>query len=252
MKEYTLRAWGQEFILNNNSDKFDRATKEIGDNASPEALLGVYDRLGGLILDKNRNRIQDGLFWERSKQWEEDRAKYIKFLEETTSSKQEKLKDMGELRLVNLDHLRSFSGNLLSINIGLIGAIAAVYISNSANILNHRCILWGLILLLTNTVLLIFYSAIVLVEENRKLVDRYEFIEKTFNEIIELAHEFAIETKSFLVFDQTYLSKIKQFAKQEKDKMHSDAKNSWSANWLYLFSALSFIGLILVFFGIIN
>lgn len=62
MQEIKLKAWGEEFILNNNSGKLDRTTQEVGDKASPEALLGVYDKLAGLILDKDKKIVSNGIF----------------------------------------------------------------------------------------------------------------------------------------------------------------------------------------------
>lgn len=65
MKEYRLKAWGDEFTLNNNSGKFDRAAQEVGDKATPEAFLAAYDKLAGLILDKTGKKIENGIFVKR-------------------------------------------------------------------------------------------------------------------------------------------------------------------------------------------
>lgn len=66
MQEVTLKVGDQEYILNNNSGKYSRVFDEIrgaGRNATPEQILVHYDRFGGLILDKNRNKIENGKFW---------------------------------------------------------------------------------------------------------------------------------------------------------------------------------------------
>lgn len=54
MIEYKLKAWGEEFTLSNNNEKFDRAAQEVGDKATPEAFLGAYDK---------RSTLQDYSFY---------------------------------------------------------------------------------------------------------------------------------------------------------------------------------------------
>lgn len=133
MKEMHLKAWGEEFILNNNSDKFNRTAHEVGDKASPEAFLGVYDKLGGLILDKNRKKIDNGVFLERYSQWKEEQPKYIKILEERERTLNEGEKRTIELISQHVGHKRAFLGTLMTISAAVIAGLFLLISSNDSN-----------------------------------------------------------------------------------------------------------------------
>ena len=47
MQEIKIKVLGTEYVLNNNSDKHERAKREAGNDASPEKILAIYDRLAG-------------------------------------------------------------------------------------------------------------------------------------------------------------------------------------------------------------
>lgn len=118
-----LKAWGDEFTLNNNGGKFDRATQEVGERGSPEALLGVYDRLAGLILDKNGQKIPNGIFWERYSRWKEEQPHYIETLAERERILDEGEKKTLDLILNHVGHKRAFLGTLMTIAAGVIAGL---------------------------------------------------------------------------------------------------------------------------------
>lgn len=133
MKEMHLKAWGEEFILNNNSGKFDRTAQEVGDKSSPESFLGVYDKFGGLILDKDRKKISNGIFWKRYSQWKEEQPKYLKILEERERTLDEGEKRMIELISQHVGHKRAFLGTLMTISAAVIAGLFLLISSNDSN-----------------------------------------------------------------------------------------------------------------------
>lgn len=127
MTEYRLKAWGDEFTLNNNSGKFDRAAQEVGDKATPEAFLAAYDKLAGLILDKAGKKIENGIFVKRYEQWKDEQPQYIKTLEE-----RERTLDEGEKRTIELiskhvDHKRAFLGTLMTISAAVLAGLFILF-----------------------------------------------------------------------------------------------------------------------------
>ena len=48
----------------NNGNKYDRAIKDAGTNATPKQILAHYDKHAGYIQDENGNKIINGKFWE--------------------------------------------------------------------------------------------------------------------------------------------------------------------------------------------
>ena len=59
-----LKVNGVEYELNNNSNKFERAKNDAGQNASPNKILAHYDKLGGLIKLDGIS-IGNGTFWNK-------------------------------------------------------------------------------------------------------------------------------------------------------------------------------------------
>ena len=68
MKETKIRIKGREYTLNNNSDKYDRAKHDAGENATPEKILAHYDKLAGLIKDESGSKMENGLFWKQERE----------------------------------------------------------------------------------------------------------------------------------------------------------------------------------------
>jgi len=67
MQEIEIKIGGKVYTLNNNSNKYDRAKRDAGENATDEQILAHYDKLAGLIKNENGN-VKNGQFWEKEKQ----------------------------------------------------------------------------------------------------------------------------------------------------------------------------------------
>ena len=69
MNEITLTIDGKIYQLTNmnNGNKYDRAVKDAGTNATPKQILAHYDKHAGYIQDENGNKIINGKFWEEEK-----------------------------------------------------------------------------------------------------------------------------------------------------------------------------------------
>lgn len=130
MTAYRLKAWGDEFTLNNNSGKFDRAAQEVGDKATPEAFLATYDELGGLILDKESKKIENGIFVKRYAQWKDEQPQYIKTLEERENTLDEGEKRTIELISKHVDHKRAFLGTLMTISAAVLAGLFILFAGN--------------------------------------------------------------------------------------------------------------------------
>lgn len=74
-----IKIGNREYTLNNNNGKLDRAKKDAGVNASPEQVLAHYDKLAGLIIDENGNKIENGKFWETEKARMADQPRQLKY-----------------------------------------------------------------------------------------------------------------------------------------------------------------------------
>ncbi len=77
MHEIKLKIGDREYTLNNNSDKYDRAKRDAGENATLEQILAHYDKLAGLIKDENGDKIDNGQFWKAEKVWLEKEQKEL-------------------------------------------------------------------------------------------------------------------------------------------------------------------------------
>ena len=180
-----LKAWGEEFILNNNSGKFDRTAHEVGDKASPETFLGVYDKLGGLILDKDREKIPNGIFWERHIRWKEEQPKYIKTLEERERTLDEGEKRTFELISKHIDHKRAFLGTLMTIAAAVVAGLFFLIVSKDSNgCLNTLSIISGFgfaFFIIGSSV----YLTWILSQESISLDEHLKFIQDSKKDFIE-------------------------------------------------------------------
>ncbi|QQG42526.1 MAG: hypothetical protein HYW15_03420 [Candidatus Giovannonibacteria bacterium] len=132
MQEIKIKVRGREYTLNNNSDKYDRAKKDAGENATPEKILAHYDKLGGLIKDEDGNKIENGLFWQKER--EHLVKKIVSDLDERERFREDFLKYLREeksnyARLVLQENLISY--NVISLLIFIQSIINLDCISNS-------------------------------------------------------------------------------------------------------------------------
>ncbi len=97
MNEITLIIKGKTYRLTNqnNVNKFDRAKKDAGPNATPEQILAHYDKLPGYIQDENGNKIENGAFW---------RAESIRLEEDKKSLKNKSKEELMEIMRNSIDN----------------------------------------------------------------------------------------------------------------------------------------------------
>jgi len=182
---------------------------------------------------------------------EQEIKKYQDFLNRMVSSKLESIEGVDRLIGINIDHVRSFTATLLTLNITVIGAVVATYITNSKSISYGSLVILGMTILVVNTVSVLFYSAFVLIGENTRLTSRKKFLKSSFDNVIELAHTEGEKQTLFDDFEaKVYFPKLKDFAEKEKTDMNKIEKESLSMKYLYLFCALFIFGLILILLGI--
>lgn len=65
MNEIEFNVDGKVYRLTNrnNANKYDRAVKDAGPNATPKQVLAHYDKHAGNIQDENGQQINNGPFW---------------------------------------------------------------------------------------------------------------------------------------------------------------------------------------------
>jgi hypothetical protein len=180
-----------------------------------------------------------------------DSKLYSDFVNRMIGDKDTSIEAVDRLLAMNIDHVRSFTATLLTLNITVVGAVIAAYITNSANIPYSLLVIIGIIILFINEVCVLFYSAVVLVNENKNLTGRRKFLKTTFDTTIDLAKESIDADKTFEMFDQeVYLPKLKEFAESENLDVRRIDKESWSTSYLYLFCGLFIVGLVCIVAGI--
>lgn len=239
MKEYQLKAWGDEFRLNNNSGKFDRAAQEVGDRATPEAFLSAYDRLGGLILDKGGKKIENGIFVKRYERRKEEQPQYIKTLEERERILDESEKRTIELISKHLDHKRAFLGTLMTISSAVLAGLFILFTGeNSAVCAQSLATISGFgfaLFVLASSA----YFTFLLAQESLSLDKNLQFIKNSRKDFIEKIGTFITDLDSY----ERY--------REEKNKEEKDARPKerglWEG-WFVIVSGLFILSAILVLF----
>lgn len=238
MSEYKLKAWGEEFTLNNNSGKFDRAAQEVGDKATPEAFLAAYDKHGGLILDKTGKKIENGIFQKRYSEWKDEQPQYIKTLEE-----RERTLDEGEEKTVGLilkhvDHKRAFLGTLMTISAAVLAGLFILLTSNdSGTCVSTLATISGFgfaLFIITSSA----YLAFLLAQESLSLDKHLHFIQ-------EAKRDFIAKVGIAITDLDSYEKYRKQKHKEEVDTKPKE-RGLWEG-WFIIVNALFVLSAILVF-----
>lgn len=188
-----IKVTSGEFVLN-NPDKLDRAKKEAGRNASPEEILAHYDKLGGLIQNKDGRTVKQGTFWEQYQSWVDQKPEFIKILDQREQSLDEGEKGLIELNSLNVDHKRAFLGTLMTISAATIAGLFFLFTNKD---LSDCLIFYSKISGLGHALFILASSAwltLILSQESvdisNKIVfvreSREEFVSKVGSEIINL------------------------------------------------------------------
>ena len=237
-----LKAWGEEFTLNNNSGKFDRTAQEVGDKASPEAFLGVYDKLGGLILDKDGKKIPNGIFWDRYSRWKEDQPQYIKTLEERERTLDEGEKKTIELISKHLDHKRAFLGTLMTIAAAVIAGLFILVVGkDSSTCVNTLATASGFgfaLFIISSSIYLTF----ILAQESLSLDKHLHFVQDSKKDFIEKVGTTITDIDTYEHYrEQKYKEEI---TSKQKERALGEG---WfiGINALFIFSALLTLGFFL-------
>lgn len=200
MEEIKIKIGETEYILNNNSDKYKRARREAGDNASPEVILAIYDRLAGLIKDAQGNEIKNGSFWEAYKRRKEEQPKYIKILEDREKDLEESEVVIMGLIAKNIDHKRAFFGNTMSIAAII---VAGLFIFLASDNLDNYFVALAQIDGFLFTSFLIsssIYLTYILAMESTQLDKHLKFIQESKKDFIESIGKTIVDIDSYEKF----------------------------------------------------
>lgn len=182
---------------------------------------------------------------------ENEVRRYASFSKEIGEDKDRILSDSRKLISFNIGHLRKFSDTLLTVNISVIGAILAALLTNIAG--DGNCSLFfGMIVLILNAILLVLYSALVIVGENDTLMSRHRFLERTFSQTQQLLMTSAEAGDPFNSFEEKHMKDVEFFSKEESELTTAAEKRSFSAKYLYVFSGFFILGLVFSIFGLVS
>ena len=186
MSEINFNLNGEIYILNNNNDKFNRAAKEVGDSASPLEFLATYDRLGGLIKDRDGKKIENGIFNTRYDKWKHEEPIYIRTIEEKEQSIDEGERRTIELNIKNIEHKRAFLGTLMTISSAFVAGLF-IFIGK----INNNELIYRILTMVSGLGLTFFvissayYLGFLLSEEGREGDERLGFVKKSKKDFIE-------------------------------------------------------------------
>lgn|SRR3989338_1916682 len=238
MQEIKLLAWGKNFILNNDSDKYERAKREAGSNASPEEVLAFYDRLAGLVKDEQGNKIENGSFWEIYKRKKEEQPEYIKILEDRERNLEESEKRIIELNLKNIDHKRAFLGTTMTISAAIIAGLFILLTNKNYD----GC--FSLLVMTSASLFAVFmigssiYLTSILAQESLALDGRFKFIRESKRDFIEKVGIAIIDIDSY--------EKYREQKYKEGKGLEREIKGSHEI-WFVLLNILFILPFILLF-----
>lgn len=176
-----------------------------------------------------------------------DSDQYMDFVQKTIADKKQVLSDVQGLVLNNLNHLRAFYSTLLTIDVALIGAIFATFSSDTQRIIQIPILAWvGVAALFLDALYIVTAMSLVLLKENSDLVKRFKFMQRSFDEVIELAHKSFATSSSYDSFSNAFIEKGSQFVTDERNMISDSQQWASSLLHLYLISLIFILGLIAV------
>lgn len=127
MNDIIIHFGQRKLLLNNNSDKYNRAKKDAGENPTEFEILAHYDKHEGLIQDENGKKLENGQYWAAYQKWRTEGEKMIAMLDEN-------IKDIRatEAQLLiplndNVAQKRTFLGTLMTISAAIIAGLFFVF-----------------------------------------------------------------------------------------------------------------------------
>jgi hypothetical protein len=237
MTDYRLKAWGEEFTLNNNSGKFDRTAQEVGDKATPEAFLATYDKLGGLILDKDKKKMENGIFEKRYSQWKDEQPQYIKTLEERERTLDEGEKRTIELISKHIDHKRAFLGTLMTISAAVLAGLFILFSGKDTGAcINTLATISGLGFSLF-IIFSSFYLTFLLAQESLSLDKNLHFVRDSRKDFIEKV--------GIAITDLDSYERYRGEKNKEEKNSRPKEKGLWEG-WFVIVSGLFILSTIIV------
>lgn len=216
MNTIRLEVSGKIFLLNNNGDKYNRATNDAGEKASEFEILAYYDKLGGLIQDEQGKNIENGQFWSRYQNFKG----LVELLEKNDESLREAEGNIYPLINENVSQKRIFLGTLMTIAAAVIAGLFFLfskdYISDSCAQLLAKIsgLVYALFIVLSSAWLTALLS-----QESLKLDGRIQFYKRTGKEFMERAGN-AIKSEDD--FREFLNKKLEESGKIEGRKIFGD------------------------------
>jgi hypothetical protein len=177
---------GREYILNNNSGKHERAKINAGKDASDFEILAAYDKLGGLILDKKRQKIENGLLSKEYDEEKKEHPRFIKIIEDRIQSLEVGENKIIEFIIKNLDHKRAFIGTLMTIAGGILAGLFFLFTKENSDISRFGFLArFGGNCFALFIIISAFYLISILSQESISLDKKLDFIRKSREKFIE-------------------------------------------------------------------
>ncbi|MDB5244488.1 MAG: hypothetical protein JWN18_358 [Parcubacteria group bacterium] len=174
-----------------------------------------------------------------------DADQYQKFFNETTSDKKRTLAELQQLLIKTAEHWRAFTSTLLTIDIAVVAALLSVITSENSHLIQNQSLsIVGVLFLVVDAILIVYYSIGALYNDDVSLSARNDFFEKANDEVIEMALEHIQAKKPFLEFDTAYVNKLADLVERERLLVSDAKKKEKSGKWLLLLGYLFILGLV--------
>lgn len=165
------------------------------------------------------------------------------------------LKMISEMRIKNLDHLRSYWFNLIIWSSAVMVAILPLLIKDSQYFNNAKLAVFGVVLLGITDIVGCFYINVLLTRENRHLAEKNNFYEKTFSKEKEIINKLVEEEKNIKNGIETHLDFLKKTSKEEEEIILKQNTKGillwWDRNFSDILTTIFIFGALFIIFSFI-
>ena len=173
---------------------------------------------------------------------------YEKEGEKLQNERDTAIKEIGSLIVKNIEHLREFHMQLITISLILIAAVIPITTIEGQFFFKNLSLTYtGVALLATTCVLTISYLNFIIVSENKHLTNSQNFYKRTFSEALDNLIEHVRKNREYNDYIESYFWLAQKNIKEEKEIR----KISWLADHVGVISWF-LVGLLIVGFFLIG
>lgn len=185
--------------------------------------------------------------------YKEDMDLYVNQLENLKKERNEAEEKINNLFPKNIDHLRRFHLQLITMSLIILAAVLPLLSSENQAIFKTEVLTYaGIVFIFISLILTVLYLTHILISENKRLTNKRDFYSQSFSNEINKVDNCFRQGMPYKDYYKNYLERAGDYAKREKElnKISKIAKKIDIVGWIL--SIVFLVGTFLIGFSFLN